>query len=201
VGGDGSQEGVVVEHRAPVAHDKHHAKRALSNPPLTAPDYSRIIRAMTQTLDLLMDQTSQLVKAHEDGLAAWRRVNGIDVDAASPAIAGMVPAVTSLFRVFETMDRAFQWQAQERTTDRAALADHADFIQKGISRYLGLVDATLKAVAGLPPDARPPLAALAELNRVREAADELAGIYESEAYFLRGGQGVSWEEARKMIGV
>jgi hypothetical protein len=156
---------------------------------------------MTPTFDLILDSALRHVRANSEDVAAWGRLNGVDVDRAAPHVADMVARVTSLHRSMDGLDRAFRREATDGKTDRAELAKRADFIRNALSAYVGLADSTLQAASQLPADARPPLSELADLRRHRDEAAELAGVYEGEASFFRGDPGTSWEEARKMLGV
>lgn len=149
----------------------------------------------------LLESNRRLVAAHADGLALWGRVNGIDVDAAAPVMRQMVASVTGLFVGMEAIDRLFRLSAMDPKSPKGWLAEQAEFVRGGMENYAGLAAATLKSVNQLPPDARPPLSDLAELERVRSAAAELADVYAGEASYFRGEPGLSWDEVRKALGV
>jgi hypothetical protein len=151
-----------------------------------------------QTLDLMLDSARRHVRANAEDVAAWGRVNGIDLHVAVPLVAGLVSRVVSIYSGMEAADRLFRRDVGTRGPD---LAGRAELVRDGFAAYVGLVDATFRMVTQLPADAWPTAASMTELRRVREAAAELASVYQGEVEFFRGHPGVSWEDLRKTLGV
>lgn len=116
------------------------------------------------------------------------------------AVALVVEDVISQYAWMEQLDRMFRETAGNARPNPEAEA-RATVLTREFAEYVRLADAARMAVEAIPVSARPPAARLAELARVRQAADELAQVYEGEASYFGGDPGVSWEELRAELGV